>query len=160
VDLDFDNNGQEIESEGNDDDSDDNGSVVKAGGVQIRGQMNHRHNRPQTIMLMAETQMRLTVMVSRMRTQLEVRIVEIVPQSLVTKVFAAFKHQRIMIMFVVVMMEVMAMCAMEMMMNAMAMCRTKMMGRLPTTLVLVKKSRVLSWDKTTTSLESPKRRIR
>ena len=68
MDLDLDNNGQEIENEGNDDDVDENGSVFKASGIQMGGQMNHRHNRPQTIMLMAETQMHLTGMVSRMRT--------------------------------------------------------------------------------------------
>ena len=82
---------------------------------------------------------------------------EIVSQSLVMKVFVTSKHQRIMIMFIVVMMEVMAMCAMEMMMNATTMCRTEMMERLPTTLILVKRSRVLSRDKTTMSLESPKK---
>jgi hypothetical protein len=46
---------------------------------------------------------------------------------------------------------------MEVMMNTMAMYKTKMMRRLPTTLVLVVTSRVLSKDKTTTSLESLKK---
>ena len=68
---------------------------------------------------------------------MKVRIVEIIPQCLVTKVFVVFKHQRIMMTFVVVMTKVMAMCAMEMMMNVTAMCRMEMINRLPITLVLV-----------------------
>jgi hypothetical protein len=54
--------------------------------------MNQGHSKPQTTLLMAETQMRLARMVSRMRTECEVRIVEIVPQRLVTEVFAAVTH--------------------------------------------------------------------
>jgi hypothetical protein len=72
-----------------------------------------------------------------LRAQLKVRIVEIVPQRLVTKVFVAFKHQRIMMTFGVVMTTVMAMCAMEMIMNTTTMCRMEMIKRLPTMLVLV-----------------------
>jgi hypothetical protein len=59
-------------------------------------------------------------------------IVEIVPQCLTKEVFAASKHHRIMMTFIVVMTEVTAMCAIEMMMNLTAMCRTEMMRRLPT----------------------------
>jgi hypothetical protein len=73
--------------------------------------------------------------------------VEIIPRCLVMEVFATSKHQRIMMMFAMVMMEVTAMCAMEMMMNATAMCRTEIMGRLPTMIVLVMTSRVLSRTK-------------
>jgi hypothetical protein len=62
-----------------------------------------------------------------------------------------------MMTFVVVMTKVTAMCAIEMMMNATAMCRTEMMKRLPTTLVLVMTFRVLSKNKTTMSLKSPRK---
>jgi hypothetical protein len=62
-----------------------------------------------------------------------------------------------MMTFPVVMTEVTAMCATEMIMTATAMCRMEMIRRLPTTLLVVVTSRVLSKDKTTTSLESPRR---
>jgi hypothetical protein len=88
---------------------------------------------------------------------LEVRIVEIISQRLVIEVFAASKHQRTMMTFPMVMTEVTAMCAIEMIMTATAMCRMEMMRRLPTMLLLVVTSRVLSKEKTTTSSESPRR---
>jgi hypothetical protein len=59
-----------------------------------------------------------------------------------------------MMTFAMVMTEVMEMCAIEMLMNATTMRKMEMMRRLPTTLVLVVTSRVLSKDKTTMFLES------
>jgi hypothetical protein len=112
--------------------------MVSSGHLEAKlgEKMNQRHSRPQTTILMGEMQKRLTGMVSWMRAQLEVRIVEIVPQRLVMEVFEASKHQRTMVTFPVVMTKVTAKCATEMMMTTTAMYRTEMMRRLPTSLHL------------------------
>jgi hypothetical protein len=59
--------------------------------------------------------------------------------------------------FAVVMTEATAMCTIEMIMKETGMCRLVMMKRLPTTVLLVMKSRMLSRNKTTTLLRSPMR---
>jgi hypothetical protein len=64
--------------------------MVSSGHLEAKlgEQMNQGHNRLQTTMLIGKMQMRLIGMVSRMRAQLEVRIVETVLQRLVMEVFA------------------------------------------------------------------------
>jgi hypothetical protein len=94
------------------------------------------------------------MMVSQMKAQLEVRIIEIIPQRLVLEVFTASKYQRTMMKFPMVMTEVTTICTTKTMMTTTAMCRTEMMRRLPTTLVLVVTSKVLSKNKATTSLRA------
>jgi hypothetical protein len=88
---------------------------------------------------------------------MEVRIVEIVLRRLVTEVFVASMDLRIMMTFAIVMTNVTTMCIMEMMTKATAMCIMEMMMRLPTTVLVVIRSRVLSRDKTTMFLNSPKK---
>jgi hypothetical protein len=59
--------------------------------------------------------------------------------------------------FAVVIIEATAISTMEMMMKALAMCGTEMMRKLPTTMLVVIRSKVLSRDKKTTFLKSPRR---
>jgi hypothetical protein len=112
--------------------------------AKFQEQMNQGLDMPRTTMLMAKILRRLTRMVSQMTAQLEVRMLEIVPQRLVVmEEFATSNPQRTMMIFPMVMTEVTAMYAMEMMMTATTMCRTKMVKKLPTMLLLVVMSRLL-----------------